>query len=474
MHHPGAVVGRARARRRRRGRARAPVPRRARRTTCSRSRRASATSRASRRTRPPSASSAEEVGLRGRAARAARRVLQLARLLRRALARVPRASTSTPVADATAGRRGAADDDRARRARRRRSTLDRRTASSSTPRRSSACCSPAATAARRCRLSVDRAGADALPLDVEEFLTWLRGRAGPVGQHARRLPARPARATARGCARAGTARSDDVTEADIERYVADAAGRRHGAPASVARALVAVRSLHRFLRRGGPRRRATRPPTSTSPRVPQGLPKALTEDEVEPLLDAVVGDDAARRAATGRSSRCCTAPACASPSWSGCRSATSTSTTALLRVFGKGAKERIVPLGRLRRATPWPTGSTRAAGGALVPERWARRGDAEAVFLNARGGRLTRQGAWGIVRTLRRPGRASATGSARTCCATRAPPTCSTTAPTSGSCRSCSATRRSRPPRCTRRSRRAAAGGVRDRPPAGEAKPLAL
>ena len=32
-----------------------------------------------------------------------------------------------------------------------------------------------------------------------------------------------------------------------------------------------------------------------------------------------------------------------------------------------------------------------------MPRRWARRGDAEAVFLNARGGRLTRQGAWGII-----------------------------------------------------------------------------
>jgi integrase/recombinase XerD len=36
--------------------------------------------------------------------------------------------------------------------------------------------------------------------------------------------------------------------------------------------------------------------------------------------------------------------------------------------------------------------------GALEPERWARRGDAEAVFLNVRGGRLSRQGAWGVVR----------------------------------------------------------------------------
>jgi integrase/recombinase XerD len=36
--------------------------------------------------------------------------------------------------------------------------------------------------------------------------------------------------------------------------------------------------------------------------------------------------------------------------------------------------------------------------GAMAPARWARRGDAEAVFLNARGGRLTRQGAWGILK----------------------------------------------------------------------------
>ena len=34
----------------------------------------------------------------------------------------------------------------------------------------------------------------------------------------------------------------------------------------------------------------------------------------------------------------------------------------------------------------------------MVPARWARRRDSEAVFLNTRGGRLSRQGAWGIVR----------------------------------------------------------------------------
>jgi integrase/recombinase XerD len=35
---------------------------------------------------------------------------------------------------------------------------------------------------------------------------------------------------------------------------------------------------------------------------------------------------------------------------------------------------------------------------ALAPEQWKRRGDSDAVFLNRRGGRLTRQGAWLVVR----------------------------------------------------------------------------
>ncbi|MGH9085457.1 MAG: tyrosine-type recombinase/integrase, partial [Acidimicrobiales bacterium] len=34
----------------------------------------------------------------------------------------------------------------------------------------------------------------------------------------------------------------------------------------------------------------------------------------------------------------------------------------------------------------------------LVPAQWRRRGDAEAVFLGQRGGRLTRQGAWDVLR----------------------------------------------------------------------------
>ena len=40
----------------------------------------------------------------------------------------------------------------------------------------------------------------------------------------------------------------------------------------------------------------------------------------------------------------------------------------------------------------------------MAPERWARRGDSAAVFLNSRGGRLGRQVGWTIVK---RHGRAA-------------------------------------------------------------------
>jgi integrase/recombinase XerD len=68
-----------------------------------------------------------------------------------------------------------------------------------------------------------------------------------------------------------------------------------------------------------------------------------------------------------------------------------------MRVFGKGSKERIVPIGRCaaRALVEWLEPGGR---GALEPDRWRRRGDAEALFLNHRGGRLSRQGAWGVVR----------------------------------------------------------------------------
>lgn len=231
-----------------------------------------------------------------------------------------------------------------------------------------------------------------LPLDVEEFLTWL---AAEKGRSANTLVSyrRDLRAYCAWLASIGRP-LDEVGPADLDAYVGVLRARGLSA-ASVKRATVAVRSLHRFRAEEG---LAAVDPSAglETPRVPAGLPKALGEAEVTSLLDAVVGDDPIARRdrallevlyGTGaRISEVCAL-----------RLGDVDLDAGLLRLFGKGSKERVVPLGRHARMalTAWLSDEGR---GALAPERFARRDDADAVFLNARGGRLGRQGAWGVVR----------------------------------------------------------------------------
>ena len=240
--------------------------------------------------------------------------------------------------------------------------------------------------------AVDPAAGILTPLAVEEFLTWLsaeRGRsANTLAAYRRDLRRYVGWLAERGLP------LEAAGEPVISEYVAWLRGQGM-APASVARALVAVRALYRFMAEEG--HLAVDPAAEVEvPRVPKGLPKPLTEDEVGSLLAAVVGDDAVARRdramlevlyGTGlRISELV-----------GLGLADVDLQSALIRAFGKGAKERMVPVGRFAREA---LAAYLGPGGrdVLAPERWARRGDAEAVFLNRRGGRLSRQGAWQIVR----------------------------------------------------------------------------
>jgi integrase/recombinase XerD len=226
---------------------------------------------------------------------------------------------------------------------------------------------------------------------AEEFLSWLaveRGRAiNTVLAYRRDLASYEAWLGERG--RPLT----EVTDVDVEDYIAALRGSGRRA-SSTARALSAVRSLHRFLVDEGT---AAADPTGdvASPRVPQGIPKALSEDEVNGLLAAVTGVDATARrdralleVLYGTGLRISEAV--------GLRLVDLDLDSHTMRVLGKGSKERVVPVGRYARQalSAWLSPSGR---GEMTPVRWARRGDAEAVFLNRRGGRLTRQGAWAIV-----------------------------------------------------------------------------
>ncbi len=244
----------------------------------------------------------------------------------------------------------------------------------------------------------------AVPLSsgAEEYLSWLaveRGRArNTVVSYRRDLAAYEARLAARGRTPV------DAGPADVADHVA-ALRERGSSAASVARALSVVRGLHQFLVEEG---MAPADPTADveGVRLPGRLPKALSEAEVLRLLEAAGGTGPGDRrdrallevlyATGGRISEVVgldLADLTVLPSPPGAP----TPGEGLVRLYGKGAKERLVPLGRHAAAAldAWLSPEGR---GRFAPVRWRRRGDAEAVFLNARGGRLGRQGAFAAVR----------------------------------------------------------------------------
>lgn len=228
--------------------------------------------------------------------------------------------------------------------------------------------------------------------DVADFLSWLsveRGRA-PKTLEAYAGDLRAYEVFLAGRAKGvSTAAAEDV--ADYVAALRDA-GRK---PASVARAMAAVRGLHRYALA---EERAGDDPTAWigRPAVPAGLPDALSEAEVSSLLSAVEGDRAPDRrdravleVLYGTGARV--------SELVGLSLGDLELGSGLARVLGKGSKERLVPLGRMATAAleEWLSPGGRPE---LCPRQWRHRSDAEAVFLNLRGGRLSRQGAWGIVR----------------------------------------------------------------------------
>ena len=162
---------------------------------------------------------------------------------------------------------------------------------------------------------------------------------------------------------------------------------------SAARTLVAVRGLHRFLAAEGVVEvdvaRAVKPPTPT-----RRLPKSLTLDEVVSLLEAAGGERESDGPLTLRNRALLevlysTGARISEAVGLDIDDVDTESRSVLLR--GKGGKQRLVPIGR-------PAVS--ALDTYLVRGRpdLARRGKGTpGIFLNARGGRLSRQSAWQVL-----------------------------------------------------------------------------
>jgi integrase/recombinase XerD len=196
----------------------------------------------------------------------------------------------------------------------------------------------------------------------------------------------------------GKARLDDVGTADVSAFLG---ALRSGdddhpplATSSAGRAVVAVRGLHAFaLAQGmcaGDPAREVAPPAP-----PKRLPKAISVTEVERLLEAagstgdpdprVLRDRALLEFLYGTGARISEAVGL------DIRDLDLSADPSVL-LSGKGGKQRFVPVGSY---------AARALQAYLVRGRPAlaarARRPVNAVFLNARGGRLTRQGAWGVL-----------------------------------------------------------------------------
>jgi integrase/recombinase XerD len=207
-------------------------------------------------------------------------------------------------------------------------------------------------------------------------------------------------------ARRGKTRLGEVTPADVADFLASLreGDAEHAALAvsSAARAVIAVRGLHAFAVAQG--LAGTDPAREVQPPAPpRRLPKAITIEDVERLLDAagpgpddlsaeprLLRDRALLEFLYGTGARISEATGLdidelqlgAPPEYP------------VVRLIGKGGKHRVVPVGRyaVRALEAY---LVRARPGLAMASR--RASASPAVFLNARGGRLTRQGAWGVL-----------------------------------------------------------------------------
>ncbi|GAA4508326.1 site-specific tyrosine recombinase XerD [Brevibacterium yomogidense] len=212
---------------------------------------------------------------------------------------------------------------------------------------------------------------DAYARDLARYLTWLIDR--------------------------DIAHLSEVTEEDLLAFRAaiDAEGL---AASSQARIGVAVRRLHDHLlgegQTDGDPAAALSPPRQT-----ERLPSALTVAQVESILATTAGEDPVQRRAAALLELLYATGARISEAV-GIDLDDFDLDRGTVRLYGKGAKERLVPVGSHARAAleTWTVRSRPHFASRQSKTTGARQpGRAGAVFLNQRGGRLSRQSAWAIV-----------------------------------------------------------------------------
>ncbi|GEA89005.1 site-specific tyrosine recombinase XerD [Cellulomonas cellasea] len=196
---------------------------------------------------------------------------------------------------------------------------------------------------------------------------------------------------------AGRSAPADVTERDVEDFVLVVrTGSDGGAvlsASSAARAVVAVRGWHRFCAleglTGTDAASAVRPPAQ-----PRRLPKAISTDDVERLLEAAgagdgpgpLRDRALLELLYSTGARISEAVGLDVDDLDLTRGRSA------VRLLGKGSKERVVPVGS------YAVDAVEAYVVRGRPALAAAGRGTSALFLNTRGSRLSRQSAWAVLR----------------------------------------------------------------------------
>ena len=195
----------------------------------------------------------------------------------------------------------------------------------------------------------------------------------------------------------GITKPDDIAKHDVEDYIAalDADGE---SARSKARRLASIHEFHRFALA----QHAVSADVAASVKAPKGasvLPDVLSVDEVSRLLDvAAVGgstDPVVLRDKALLEFMYAT----------GCRVSEAVGTNLddidleekVVRLMGKGSKQRLVPLGSYARNSV--VAYLNAGRGELERRSTAKVPERRALFLNKRGKRISRQSVWEIVKT---------------------------------------------------------------------------
>jgi integrase/recombinase XerD len=183
---------------------------------------------------------------------------------------------------------------------------------------------------------------------------------------------------------------DTASREDIQAYLAHRTGAKTAARSN-ARLLSSLRRLYRYLAREGV---IAADPTELidSPKLGRPLPKALSEGEVEKLLAAPDTEDP--RGLRDRAMlETLYATGLRVSELVGLRMSQLSLGQGVVRVIGKGDKERLVPLGE--EALAWLNRYLTEARGAFL-----KRHTSDALFVTARGEAMTRQAFWRNLKLL--------------------------------------------------------------------------